>query len=158
MSSERADRVSKKQQTNRASNRQEFRASSIAVRNKDELFAERLDILFSGQITATVGTLLCVLLLVLLQFDHADAISLLTWLGYMAFISLCRVVAVGIYGGQGRWRRNPDLWYRLYVAGTLLQALGWGATMLGFSPWSMMSTNWRLCLFWADYVLPPLPR
>lgn len=120
--------------SNQTYKQQDFRASSIAVRNRDELFAERLDILFSGQVTATVGTLLSVLVLVLLQFDHSDPVILLAWLGYMAFISLCRVVMVGIYSGRSQGRRNPLVWYRLYVVGTLLQSLGWGATMIGVFP------------------------
>ncbi|RED52214.1 GGDEF domain-containing protein [Aestuariispira insulae] len=102
-------------------------------------FAERLQILFSAQVTSTISTLVVMAVIVFLQYDNTEEGFIWPWLFYMVIISLLRVVLVSLFDKQQADLSYLRKWHHLYVLGTFLQGAGWGAAAFGFLPLDLPS-------------------
>jgi signal transduction histidine kinase/ActR/RegA family two-component response regulator len=101
---------------------------------EQKVHAEKVYLLYSHSISTVFVTLANSLLLALIQWDYVSHPIVLGWLGYMAFVALCRMgLALAFHKAQP----NPEAavrWGRWSAWGGAFAGVGWGLAGLLLTP------------------------
>ncbi|OIO74260.1 MAG: hypothetical protein AUJ57_02630 [Zetaproteobacteria bacterium CG1_02_53_45] len=114
-------------------NQQNAAVLTHAIKDQQVRF-EQLKLLYKPTILVAASYAVTALILLLSQWDVANHHSLLLWLAIMVAIIAYRVITFLLFKKEAADCRDTQKWDRIFLTGTLLSGLAWGASGTLFFP------------------------
>lgn len=104
----------------------EIPASQTSTELDRAITLERVKLLYASTYQIVIATLIAAICLLVVDWGWLPEQLLIGWFVYMVSTLVIRVVLHRQYRKHGQRHVKPDTWIRLYMAGTIITALGWG--------------------------------